>query len=40
VTRKAAREAKSRGDFLQLVADNLGTQDRADFLRDVGSGGD
>ena len=38
VTRKAAREARSRSDFLQRVADNLGTQDRAAFLREVGLG--
>ncbi len=40
VTRKAAREASSRSDFLHRVADNLGTQDRAAFLREVGVGDD
>ncbi len=40
VTRKAAREAKSRSEFLRRVADNLGTQDRVAFLREVGLGGD
>ena len=38
VTRKAAREAKSRSDFVRRVADNLGTQDRTAFLREVGYG--
>ena len=38
VTRKAAREAKGRGDFLRRVAESLGTQDRAAFLREVGLG--
>ena len=40
VTKKAARGAKNRSDFLQRVAENLGTQDRAAFLREVGLGGD
>ena len=40
VTRKAARGAKGRSDFVQRVAENLGTQDRAAFLREVGFGGD
>lgn len=39
VTRRAARDAKSRSDFLRRVADNLGTQDRAAFLREVGLAG-
>jgi len=39
VTRKAARVARSRSEFLQLVADNLGTQDRAAFLREFGLAG-
>ncbi len=38
VTRRAAREAKTRSDFVRRVADNLGTQDRAAFLREVGYG--
>ncbi len=37
---RAAREAKSRSDFLRRVADNLGTQERAAFLKEVGLGGD
>ena len=40
VTKRAAREAKTRSDFLRRVADNLGTQERAAFLREVGLGGD
>ncbi len=40
VTRRAAREATSRSDFLQRVADNLGTQDRAAFLKEIGVGDD
>ena len=40
VARRAAREAKSRTEFLRRVADNLGTQERAAFLREVGLGGD
>jgi len=39
VTRKAARDAKGRSDFLQRVADNLGTQERVAFLHEVGLGG-
>ena len=39
LTKRAARDAKSRSDFLQRVAENLGTQDRAAFLREVGFGG-
>ena len=39
VTRKAARDAKGRRDFLRRVADNLGTQERAAFLQEVGLGG-
>ena len=38
VTKRAAREAKSRSDFVQRVADNLGTQDRAAFLHEMGYG--
>jgi serine/threonine-protein kinase len=40
LTKRAARDATSRRDFLQRVADNLGTQERAAFLREVGLGGD
>lgn len=36
VTKKAAREAKSRSDLVLRVADSLGTQERAAFLRDTG----
>ncbi|HET7098248.1 MAG TPA: hypothetical protein VFJ68_12725, partial [Casimicrobiaceae bacterium] len=40
LAKRAAREAKSRSDFLHRVADNLGTQERAAFLREVGLGSD
>jgi serine/threonine-protein kinase len=40
VTKRAAREAKNRTDFLRRVAENLGTQERVAFLREVGLGGD
>ena len=40
LTKRAARDAKTRSDFLQRVAANLGTQERAAFLREVGLGGD
>jgi len=40
VTRRAAREAKTRTDFLHRVAESLGTQERVAFLREVGLGGD
>jgi hypothetical protein len=39
VTRKAARDAKGRADFLRRVADNLGTQERVAFLHEFGLGG-
>jgi len=39
VTKRAAREAKSRSDFLRRVAENLGTQERTAFLKEVGLGG-
>jgi len=38
VAKRAARDAKGRTDFLRRVADSLGTQDRATFLREVGLG--
>ncbi|MEO8505993.1 MAG: hypothetical protein ABI593_00005, partial [Betaproteobacteria bacterium] len=38
VTKKAARGARSRSEFVQRVADNLGTQERAAFLREFGYG--
>ena len=40
LAKRAARDAKNRTDFLHRVADNLGTQERAAFLREVGLGGD
>jgi serine/threonine-protein kinase len=40
LAKRAARDAKSRSDFLHRVAENLGTQERAAFLREVGLGGD
>ncbi len=36
VTKKAAQRAASRGEFVRMVADNLGTQDRVAFLRELG----
>ncbi len=36
VARNAQQKAKSRREFVALVADHLGTQDRAAFLREVG----
>ncbi|HQR52755.1 MAG TPA: serine/threonine-protein kinase [Burkholderiales bacterium] len=36
VARHAQRKAKSRREFVILVADHLGTQDRTAFLREVG----
>jgi len=36
VARKAAEKAGSQEEFVQMVAANVGTQDRAAFLRDVG----
>jgi serine/threonine-protein kinase len=38
VTRKAARDANTRSEFVRRVADSLGTQERAAFLREVGYG--
>ena len=38
VTRKAARDARTRSEFVRRVADSLGTQERAAFLREVGYG--
>jgi tRNA A-37 threonylcarbamoyl transferase component Bud32 len=38
VTKKAAVHASTRGEFVRRVAENLGTQDRAAFLREVGFG--
>ena len=39
VAKKAARDATARRDFLLRVADSLGTQERAAFLREMGFGG-
>ena len=36
VTRKAAKEAANRQQFVQLVANHLGAQERAGFLREFG----
>ena len=36
ITKKAAREARSRGEFVRAAASHLGTQERAAFLREVG----
>ena len=38
VTKKAAQQAKSRSEFVRLVADSLGTQERVAFLREIGYG--
>ncbi len=40
VARKAAEQARTRDEFLQLVAGHMGTQDRRSFLRDVDHDGD
>ena len=36
LTKKAAQQASSRGEFVRLVAGNLEMQERAAFLRDIG----
>jgi tRNA A-37 threonylcarbamoyl transferase component Bud32 len=36
VTRKAAQQTASRAEFVRMVAGNLGTQERAAFLRETG----
>jgi serine/threonine-protein kinase len=36
LARKAARESRSRHEFVQKCAENLGTQERGAFLHDVG----
>jgi len=38
VAKNAQQKAKSRSEFVALVADNLGTQDRAAFLGEMGYG--
>jgi serine/threonine-protein kinase len=40
VTRKAAQRTSGRAEFVRLVADNLGTQERVVFLRELGFGAD
>ncbi|HEY3179037.1 MAG TPA: serine/threonine-protein kinase [Casimicrobiaceae bacterium] len=39
VAKRAAAQAKSQQEFVQLVADHIGTQDRGTFLREVGFDG-
>ena len=36
ITKKAAQQAKTRREFVRLVADNIDAQERAAFLRDIG----
>ncbi|HTQ73600.1 MAG TPA: serine/threonine-protein kinase [Burkholderiales bacterium] len=36
LTKKAARESRTRSEFVRRCSENLGTQDRAAFLRDLG----
>jgi serine/threonine-protein kinase len=36
VTKKAAQRAPGRAGFVRMVAENLGTQDRVAFLREMG----
>ena len=36
LTRKAARESRTRAEFVRRCAENLGTQERAIFLRELG----
>ncbi len=38
VARKAAQQARDSDEFVQLVAEHIGTQDRSAFLRDVTAG--
>jgi len=38
VAKRAARGTTSRRDFVLRVADSLGTQERAAFLREMGFG--
>jgi hypothetical protein len=35
VARKAAEQARTRDEFLQIVAGHMGTQDRRSFMRAV-----
>ncbi|NDP41937.1 MAG: serine/threonine protein kinase [Aromatoleum sp.] len=39
VARRAAEKASTQDEFVQLVADNIGTQDRNAFLREMGFAG-
>ena len=39
VAKKAAEQAKSQQEFVELVAGHIGTQDRGAFLREVGFDG-
>jgi len=36
VTKRAAQRAKTRGEFVRVAAESLGTQDRAAFLKEMG----
>ena len=36
LTKKAARESRNRAEFVRRCAENLGTQERAAFLRELG----
>jgi serine/threonine protein kinase len=38
VAKRAAQQAKSEDEFLQIVASHIGTQDRRAFLREMGQG--
>jgi serine/threonine-protein kinase len=38
VAKNATQKAKSRSEFVTLIADHLGTQDRAAFLAEMGYG--
>jgi serine/threonine-protein kinase len=39
VARKAAQQAKDTDEFVQLVAEHVGTQERTAFLREIGADG-
>lgn len=36
LAKKAAREARTRSEFVRRCAENLGTQEREAFLRELG----
>jgi hypothetical protein len=38
LARKAAQQAHSADEFVALVAEHVGTQDRRAFLREIGYG--